>query len=79
MKEHFERFEIYFNNWWGKNIVNISLLPELTIGMDKQHSKAFSVDEEYYPSYIGYTISIGWLCFGIYLQLNFKTNKNGKR
>lgn len=80
MKENFERFEIYFNNWWTKNYIDIILIPRLDIIIDKQMNHTFIMEDmidrhEIYPSQIGIGLSIGWLWFDVYMQLNFKTNK----
>ena len=75
MIEHFERFEIYFNNWCKGKVKTVCLIPSLNIGLDTSYNQAFTIDDEIYPSYIGIVLSIGWLWFDVYMQLNFKTNK----
>lgn len=76
MKESFERFEIYFNNWCKGKVKSISWFPQITTGIDTSYNQAFIVDDVIYPSCIGVTLSIGWLWFDVYMQLNFKTDKN---
>lgn len=74
-KENFERFEIYFNNWCKGKVKLLSLIPYINIGIYTSYNQAFKTDEEIYPSYIGFILTIGWLFGDVYMQLNFKTNK----
>lgn len=75
IKEEFERFEVYYNNWAKGKVKLFNLIPFIYIGVDASYNQAFSTEDTVYPSYVGYIFTIGWLWFDMYIQLNFKTNK----
>ena len=41
MKEEFERFEIYFNNWAKGKVKLFNLIPFIYVGVDASYNQAF--------------------------------------
>ena len=59
MKEEFERFEVYYNNWAKGKVKLFNLIPFIYIGVDASYNQAFVTEDTIYPSYIGYILTVG--------------------